>query len=83
MRHHAQAVGIEYAGCTSGFLTGLGGDLPFPNVLLTSFTAMSDHATILTTGGDLLICGGLAMLAALGGVALWIGRWTEQTPNRG
>lgn len=44
---------------------------------------MSDHATILTTGGDLLICGGLAMLAALGGVALWFGRWTEQTPNRG
>ncbi len=44
---------------------------------------MSDHATILTTGGDLLICGGLAMLAALGGLALWFGRPTEQSPNRG
>lgn len=43
---------------------------------------MSDHATILTTGGDLLICGGLAMLAALGGLALWFGRPSEQSPNR-
>lgn len=44
---------------------------------------MWDHATILTTDGDLLICGGLAMLAALEVFALWIGRRTEHSPNRG